>query len=132
MQNAKKILLVEDDPGLLRIRSIALRAAGHQVLAAPSPEAALRTFDEHRDIALVLTDQEHGTALNGIGLLKAMHERGFDGPGIVSSGNLDQEDLRRQAAAISAKIRLMPKGANPSALKQMVGELLGEPQVQRS
>ncbi len=129
--DTKKILLVEDDPGLLRLRGIALRAKGYEVLTAESPEKALKIFDGHRDVALVLTDQELGASLNGVQLLAALRDRGYDGPALLSSGNFDQQELARQVKEISDKHRVLKKGASLSQLHDLVDGMLGQQQGAR-
>ena len=42
-----KILLVDDDPGLLRLLSIRLRAEGYDIEAVESAEAALGVVGRH-------------------------------------------------------------------------------------
>lgn len=51
------ILLVEDEPSLLRLASRQLKGLGYQVLAAPTPGEALTLSEQHSDkIDLLLTD----------------------------------------------------------------------------
>ncbi len=50
-----KILVVEDDPDIMRIMTHTLRAAGHVVIAAYGGEDALRKVKQHHP-DLVLTD----------------------------------------------------------------------------
>ena len=50
-----KILLVDDDPGLLRLLSIRLRAEGYEVEAVDSALKALATLSRFRP-DLVVTD----------------------------------------------------------------------------
>ena len=68
-----KILLVDDDPGLLRLLSIRLRAEGYEVEAVESAHkalAALRQFTPD----LVITDLRMDK-MDGIGLLKELQTR---------------------------------------------------------
>lgn len=65
-----KILLVDDDPGLLRLLSIRLRAEGYEVEAVESAELALAVLHRfHPD--LVITDLRMDK-MDGIGLLKEL------------------------------------------------------------
>jgi len=50
-----KILVVEDDPDLMRIISYALTGAGYEVVRAYGGEDALRKVENHR-LDLILTD----------------------------------------------------------------------------
>ncbi len=68
-----KILLVDDDPGLLRLLSIRLRAEGYDVEAVESAHKALATL--HRfSPDLVITDLRMDK-MDGIGLLKELQTR---------------------------------------------------------
>ncbi len=55
MMNASSILLVDDDPDLLRLLSLRLAAAGHRVIEADSAETALVKMAVERP-ALVISD----------------------------------------------------------------------------
>ena len=56
MNNAKaKILLIDDDPGILRLISIRLSAAGYDVVPESSGEKALAHLSLHRP-HIVVTD----------------------------------------------------------------------------
>jgi len=68
-----KILLVDDDPGLLRLLSIRLRAEGYEVEAVESAHKALSIL--HRfSPDLVITDLRMDK-MDGIGLLKELQTR---------------------------------------------------------
>jgi CheY-like chemotaxis protein len=43
MMNAPKVMVVDDDPGLLRLLSMQLEAAGYKAVCAASAEEALRS-----------------------------------------------------------------------------------------
>jgi two-component system response regulator GlrR len=73
-RNSKgKILLVDDDPGLLRLLSIRLRAEGFEVEAVESAELALAVLHRFRP-DLVITDLRMDK-MDGIGLLKELQGR---------------------------------------------------------
>ena len=65
-----KILLVDDDPGLLRLLSIRLRAEGYDVEAVESAHKALAVLHRFRP-DLVITDLNMDK-MDGIGLLKEL------------------------------------------------------------
>jgi two-component system response regulator GlrR len=74
LRNSKgKILLVDDDPGLLRLLSIRLRAEGYEVEAVESAELALAVLHRFRP-DLVITDLRMDK-MDGIGLLKELQGR---------------------------------------------------------
>ena len=68
-----KILLVDDDPGLLRLLSIRLRAEGYEVEAVESAQNALTTLNRFAP-DLVITDLRMDK-MDGIGLLKELQNR---------------------------------------------------------
>ena len=72
-QHKGKILLVDDDPGLLRLLSIRLRAEGYEVEAVESAQIALTTLNQFTP-DLVITDLRMDK-MDGIGLLKELQTR---------------------------------------------------------
>ena len=72
-QSKGKILLVDDDPGLLRLLSIRLRAEGYDVEAVESAHKALATLNRFTP-DLVITDLRM-YKMDGIGLLKELQTR---------------------------------------------------------
>jgi two-component system response regulator GlrR len=68
-----RILLVDDDPGLLRLLSIRLRAESYEVEAVESAEKALSVLNRFRP-ELVITDLRMDK-MDGIGLLKELQTR---------------------------------------------------------
>ena len=68
-----KILLVDDDPGLLRLLSIRLRGEGYNVEAVESAEHALASLNRFGP-DLVITDLRMDK-MDGIGLLKELQTR---------------------------------------------------------
>jgi two-component system response regulator GlrR len=72
-QREGKILLVDDDPGLLRLLSIRLRAEGYEVEAVESAHKALATLGRFSP-DLVITDLRMDK-MDGIGLLKELQTR---------------------------------------------------------
>ncbi|WP_215777117.1 sigma-54 dependent transcriptional regulator [Paludibacterium sp. B53371] len=68
-----QILLVDDDADLLRLVSMRLTAAGHQVEAVASAEAALNVVASHR-VDVLVTDW-HLPGMDGLGLFEAVRRR---------------------------------------------------------
>jgi two-component system response regulator GlrR len=68
-----KILLVDDDPGLLRLLSIRLRAEGYDIEAVDSAIKALATLNRFRP-DLVVTDLRMDK-MDGLGLLTELQSR---------------------------------------------------------
>ena len=73
LQTDAKILLVDDDPGLLRLLSIRLRAEGYEVEAVASAHNALGVLNRFSP-DLVVTDLRMDK-MDGIGLLKELQTR---------------------------------------------------------
>jgi len=73
IQSNGKILLVDDDPGLLRLLSIRLRAEGYKVEAVESAHNALAVLNRFSP-DLVITDLRMDK-MDGIGLLKELQTR---------------------------------------------------------
>jgi DNA-binding NtrC family response regulator len=72
-QTKGKILLVDDDPGLLRLLSIRLRAEEFDVVAVESAHDALGSLNRFSP-DLVITDLRMDK-MDGIGLLKELQTR---------------------------------------------------------
>jgi two-component system response regulator GlrR len=68
-----RILIVDDDPALLRLLSLRLRHEGHDVIEADSGEAALARLD-HELPQLLMTDLRMG-GMDGMQLFEAVHRR---------------------------------------------------------
>ena len=79
-----RILIVEDEINLARTLAKILGRRGHAVSSAPDGVEALRQLDaDHFD--LVVTDLKM-PGMDGMELLKNVHERGYDLPAIVLTG----------------------------------------------
>ena len=94
-----KILLVDDDPGLLRLLSIRLRAEDYEVEAVESAAKALAVLHRFRP-DLVLTDLKMDK-MDGIGLLKELQTKS---PGlrvviITAHGTIPDAVLATQSGA---------------------------------
>ncbi len=89
---AGSILIVDDDPVQRRLVDAAVTKFGHSAIAADGGEAALQVLDGPRggDIGVIILDLSM-PGLDGIGVLKAMRERGIDVPVIVQTaqGGID-------------------------------------------
>ena len=72
-QREGKILLVDDDPGLLRLLSIRLRAEGYEVEAVESAHNALAVLNRFSP-DLVITDLRMDK-MDGLGLLSELQSR---------------------------------------------------------
>lgn len=77
MSSAPKqvVLLVEDDPALREVISVAIGGDGHEVLIAPAPLEARGLLSQRPDITVVLSDRRFGSAgLAGEELLRSVRQ----------------------------------------------------------
>lgn len=83
---AGAILIVDDDPVQRRLLEAAVTKSGHAALAADGGEAGLAAMDGPgaREVSVVILDLAM-PGLDGIGVLKAMRERGIGIPVIVQT-----------------------------------------------
>ncbi len=81
MATKPTILLVDDDPDLLRLLSIRLTAAGYAVVVAESGERAMAVLSTCRP-QLVVSDLRMG-GMDGMALLEAIHEASTGLPVII-------------------------------------------------
>jgi CheY-like chemotaxis protein len=114
-----RILMVDDDESDRTLGRTILADAGHELLFAPSGEAALRIF-EGQEVDLVITDLAM-PSLNGLRLIEEI--MAHDGQAlIIAVTGVSPEQLERaERAGASLTMR---KPYAPAALLQAVTELL--------
>jgi len=83
----EKILLVDDEPGLVKVLGISLADAGYQVSSAGDGREALELFAGEQP-AIVLTDIKM-PGMDGISLLKAIKQENPDTEVIMMTGHGD-------------------------------------------
>ena len=82
MNNGKpRVLLVDDDAGLLRLLSLRLTSAGYDVLAVESGERALEELAQYRP-DLMITDLKMG-GMDGMELFERVQSREPDLPVLI-------------------------------------------------
>jgi DNA-binding NtrC family response regulator len=81
-----RILLVDDDPVQRRLLEAAVTRFGYEAVIVSDGQAALNTLEgpEGKTISAIILDLVMPT-LDGLGVLKAMNEHGFDVPVIVQT-----------------------------------------------
>ena len=95
MSGNETILLVEDEPMLQQITSMALASKGYRVLHAKDGLEALEVYEKHRrEIRLVVTDMDL-PKLSGEELVRRMREMNSSVEIIVTSGYLEPEVKER-------------------------------------
>ena len=95
-QGSETILLVEDDPRLLRVLSKRLRSLGYQIIEADSGVAAMAQLATRPEIALIFTDMVMPGGMTGYDLaqaalaikpsLKVLFTSGYAEPAIARLG----------------------------------------------
>jgi len=85
----KQVLLVDDEPGILRVLGISLADRGYRVLTAENGEEALRVFHEARP-DIILTDIKM-PGMDGIELLKRIKEESPNTEVIMITGHGEME-----------------------------------------
>ena len=81
------VLLTEDDPDIRELVSSFLRGLGYRVLTAADAKEALRLFDAHAEIALLLTDVTLPGGTTGFALARQVQRRRPELKVIYASGH---------------------------------------------
>ena len=87
--NLKRVLLIDDEEGIRKVMSIALRDAGYVVWTAKSGEQGLEIFQREK-LALVLTDIKM-PGMDGIAVLRQIKEMETDSEVIIITGHGEME-----------------------------------------
>ena len=105
MVTKMRILLVDDDPEIVRGLAIRLRARGYEVIAASDGQAGLSAAREHQPDAILLDLRM--PVLDGLAMLDALRKSDSiaDIPVIVLSANIAPE-ARSEALARGARYHL--------------------------
>jgi DNA-binding response OmpR family regulator len=114
----KRIMVVEDDPGLLHLYRILLHARGYRVLTAEDGEEALKTY--RRDgagIDLMIVDLRL-PRLDGIAMLARMKSAGMNPRVLVCSG-VPKSQVEQSLAALGTTHFL----AKPFRNREMLEEV---------
>jgi CheY-like chemotaxis protein len=113
------VLVVEDDPAVFSLVRAVLADSGYVVLAAGSPDDALRLVDGHpHPIHLLLTDVVM-PRMNGPELARRVRARRPDTKVLFMSGYSDEGVLEADAA-------LLQKPITPGALLRRLREVLDD------
>ena len=93
------LLLVDDDPDILRLLALRLSTAGHRVRSADGGEGALALFDAERP-DLVITDLKMG-GMDGLALFDAIQRRAPTLPVIVLTAHASYANLEMVPARLA-------------------------------
>lgn len=119
-----KIVVVEDDHPVRRSTQLLLQAQGFNVKAFSTGVAALAD-DAALDACCLIADYLLED-MDGIGLLRALRERGWMGPAILITGHWTPELVEESKAAGFSEI--LEKPVRPRALVRIMTQLIsGQP-----
>jgi two-component system NtrC family sensor kinase len=88
-QNLRRVLLIDDEEGIRKVMTIALRDAGYEVWSAPDGERGLEIFSLERP-AIVVTDVKM-PGIDGIEVLRRIKALGGDEEVIIITGHGEME-----------------------------------------
>ncbi|RUV70152.1 MAG: sigma-54-dependent Fis family transcriptional regulator [Mesorhizobium sp.] len=117
------ILIVDDDPVQRRLLEAAVTKFGHSAIITDGGEAGLDALDgpDARDVSVVILDLVM-PGLDGIGVLKAMRERGIQVPVIVQTAQGGIETV--VSAMRHGAFDFVVKPASPDRLQASIGNAL--------
>jgi two-component system response regulator AtoC len=118
---AARILVIDDNPGVLDVLVTCLRGEGYEVLGALTGDDGLKDFTLSR-ADLVLLDIALPGAMNGIELLKRIRSVDPTGRVVMVTGNADPA-LAREALELGA-IAYVDKPFDLAHLKRVVAMAL--------
>lgn len=122
MPEPQLILIVEDEPTMLRLVEDALVGAGHKVLSASNGAAGLKEFQKHREnIKLVITDLMM-PKLNGVEMARMIRKDSPTVPILFISGYAD--DLVFEDDVMKGPTMFMPKPFRQDTLVEEVAVIL--------
>jgi FixJ family two-component response regulator len=119
MSNARRILLVDDDPAIRSSLTFALGLEGFEVEAFESGEALAERGAQPDDACLVLDYRLPG--LDGLALLILLRSRGVSLPAVIITSNPNRT-VREGAAKAGAD--LIEKPLLCDALSRRIGALI--------
>jgi len=119
------ILVIDDDPVLRRVVTLALEAAGHSVLRCENGRKAV-AFLEHDHADLLVTDIVM-PEMDGVETVRAVRQLDPDLPilAISGGGSFDPKDYLGIAQALGATA-VLPKPFRPAELVDVVSQLLAQ------
>ncbi len=126
---SETVLLVEDEPGVRALGKLALEEAGYTVLAAGTPEEAIRMAARSARLDLILTDVIM-PLMNGRDLAEWLIERYPTAKVLFMSGYTDDTLLAHGVAV--RELAFMHKPFTPTTLLHRVREVIDAPAARMS
>lgn len=112
------LLLVDDEPAVLKVTQKLLERRGYQVVACQSAEEALTWLG--REVFDVVLSDVQMPGMGGLGLLRAVHEQDAGLPVILVTGNPSDES--EQAAKELCAFQYLTKPVRYDQLDEVVAE----------
>jgi two-component system response regulator GlrR len=116
----KNLLLIDDDPGVLRALTLLLKAFGYTVEAFTSPLDAIAYLRAPNRIEIVLSDLRM-PGLSGEDVLKQVRAEFVALPVIIMSGHATAEDMARLKSLGSNAF--IPKPFTPAQLMAAMADI---------
>ncbi len=122
------VLVVDDEPAVVRLATMVLERQGMTVSSAPDGRAALELFLERKGrVDLVIADMTM-PGLDGIELIAALRDRGHDVPVLLSSG-YDRAMLEQRLDELGGRSAILSKPYRPADLVREVHSLIRRPEL---
>ena len=117
--NAPTILVVEDEALVRMIGADMIEEAGFHVLEAGSADEAMKILENATNVRLIFTDVDMPGSMDGIELVKLVHQRWPDVRLLLTSGHRDviEKDLPDDG-------RFVPKPYTQSVVMAQIRDLL--------
>lgn len=119
----KRVLLVEDEPGLVLTLTDRLKSDGYEVGTASDGHAGLERATRERWDVILLDVMLPGAS--GFDVCRDLRQRGVTTPVIMLTARAQAND--REAAAAGGATEFLPKPFSPLELADRVGRLLESP-----
>jgi CheY-like chemotaxis protein len=121
MGRSPMIIVVDDEPDILRYIREILQHVNYEVITATSGDQAWALFKEHQpEIDMVLTDVVMPGSIDGLELAAKIHQVDPSLPVLFVTGALPEGDAR--AVGIAEKELLVRKPFSPKQLIDLVEE----------
>jgi CheY-like chemotaxis protein len=121
--SAMKILVVDDDPSVLRSYGRLLRRSGYETVTDGGGPGLLDRLDGHRDSDLLILDYKMPYA-DGLTVLESLRRRG-GAPKTILISAFANEEVRRRALALGVR-EVLEKPVDVARLRASIREALAD------